>query len=249
MTQELAKVQIENLIVNPKKIETIAVGDIDSLSRISKDIGYTQAIWNEESITLLNGANSTILEFRPEYNESISMFFGRDRKSRFEDSNTQIRVWEGDYSPIEFTKANLVKFLKTYLKADQPELYEAIQNFKFKESKEQTERLLSLDDDNYVSTETSQTNVNIPAEFELDLPILDSLGSGTQVIIKMKFQAKVVTKKDDYGHEDPKGKKVVQLRCLNAREVLRDTMKGFLRMLPESIPRYYGKYSIRGLKE
>lgn len=243
----ITPIKIDNLIVNPKTRQEIVVGDLDSLERVSKEItDSTRAVWNEEEIVLMNRDPSMIVRFRPELNPSVAMFFLRDERRRgsniFGDKN-MVRVWEGDYEPVEFTRANLVKFLRAYLKTDDPKLLEAIQNLKVRESHTRTETLIDLSDDNFEATEKQVSQTNIPAKFTLDLPLIETPVSSQEVVVTMQFEATVVSKKDDYGREQ-QNKKVIVLRCLNARQVLRDVMKGFLTQLPETIPKYYGKLNI-----
>lgn len=63
--------------------------------------------------------------------------------------------------------------------------------------------------------------------------------------MKLEFEASVVKDEDRYGQE--KGKKYVQLQCLNGREVMRDLMRGYLLQLPKGMPQYYGRLSIEAL--
>lgn len=244
------RIEVENLVVNPREKRELAIGDTESFRRIADETRGIQAVlWNEECIALITKDPSTVITFRPEFNPSVAMFFQREHKresaSLFGSGQIGIRVWEGDYEPIKFTKANLLKFIKKYGLTDNAALAESIQEMKITESKIRTEKMIALDDDNFSATEEQVVRSNIPTTFSLEVPLIDNGGSET-VNATLNFEAMVTMAENQYG--ETKGKKAIQLRCVNAREVLRDLMKGYAANLPQGIPKYYGRLAIEAMR-
>jgi hypothetical protein len=248
--KELAtRIDVQNLVVNPRQKREIAIGDTDSFARVAKDtVGISAILWNEGYIALLTKDPSTIISFRPEINESISMFFTRaERRSERDLFGREVgsRVWEGDYEPVRFSKGNLLKFLKQYSQGDSDsKLIESVKEMKITERHSRTEKMISLDDENFQATEEQIMQTNIPTKFNLELPIIET--ASEKVSVKLEFEAQVVTNKDRFSEEH--GKKLIELRCVNARKVLHDLMKGYTNLLPNNIPRYYGRLSIQALE-
>lgn len=244
--KSLEKIRIDSLIVNPKIRREILLGDIDSLIKISKKTNQIEGIiWNEESITLLTQDPSITIQFKPEFLPTTRVFFRRDDSRRGGGyGESPINVWEGEYEPVKFTKANLAKFLRSTIKSDNSELMKAITKFKIRESTARTETMIDMSDDSYDSQEKVRAETNIPKMFTLELPIIEKLSAGREITASLDFEASVETMKDSYGSEDKKGRKVILLRCLNSRVVMRNVMEGFLKELPENIPRYYGKLGV-----
>ncbi|MDE1854321.1 MAG: hypothetical protein KGI38_11330 [Thaumarchaeota archaeon] len=190
-TDLATRIQVENLVVNPREKRELAIGDMDSFERIAKDtIGIQAVLWNEEYIAMVTKDPSTIITFRPEFNPSVAMFFMRENKRESYAMNgapVGVRVWEGDYEPVKFTKANLLKFIKQYGLADNAPLIESVQEMKITESKTRTEKMISLDDDNFQATEEQILKTNIPTKFSLDLPLIQS--PETKAIVTLAFEA------------------------------------------------------------
>lgn len=248
-TELATRIEVENLVVNPREKRELAIGDTESFRRIADETKGIQAVlWNEECIALITKDPSTIITFRPEFNPSVAMFFMRENKrertSLFGELQA-VRVWEGDYEPVKFTKANLLKFIKKYGLSDNASLIESVQEMKITESKVRTEKMISLDDDNFSATEEQVVRSNIPTTFSLEVPLIDN-GGAEKVTVTLNFEAMVTTAEERYG--ETKGKKAIQLRVTNAREVLRDLMKGYTGNLPSGIPKYYGRLSIEAMK-
>lgn len=247
--EELAsRIQVENLVVNPRTKREIAIGDADSFVRVTKDTrGISAILWNEEGITILTKDYSTIITFRPELNQSVTMFFTREHKrenTSFFGQQTGTRVWEGDFEPIKFSKGNLVKFLKKYTIKENEELMKAIQSMKITEHKSRTETMIDLNnDDNYQAQEERITTTNIPAKFTLEVPLIEN--AFEQNYASLEFEAKVVQEEDRYSND--KGKKYIQLRCVNARQVLKQIMQDYTERLPKNIPRYYGRLNLESI--
>lgn len=244
------RIDVQTLVVNPRQKREIAIGDTESFTRVAKDtVGISAILWNEACIVLLTKDPSTILTFRPEINPSVGMFFARGEKRMGGNAWTGeigIRVWEGDFEPVRFTKSYLLKFLKRYTLKENTKLISAVQEMKITEHYARTEKMIELDDQNFQATEEQVMQTNIPTKFSLEVPLIQ--GSNEKVYVSLDFEAEVVTNEDRYDRES-KGKKLIQLRCVNGRQVLHDLMKGYTDMLPKEIPRYYGRLSIESLRE
>jgi hypothetical protein len=236
--------------VNPRQKREIAVGDADSFERIGKEtVGIQAILWNEACIALVTRDPSTVITFRPEINSTVAMFFCRDEKRSersFSGKEIGVRVWEGDFEPVRFTKSNLLKFLQRYSLKEENKLLESIKNMKVTERHVTTEKMISLeDDDNFRATEEQVLQTNIPTKFSLEVPLIDAADG--KLFVSLDFQAQVITSEDRYGEQ--KGKKLIELRCLNSRQVLHDLMRKYADLLPKSIPRYYGRLAIQMMGE
>lgn len=204
---------------------------------VKQSAGVKGIMWNEMEIGLILEDRHTVIRYEPTIHPYAVIFF--EKRNKRSDDDDQMRVWEGEFEPVQFTKQNLLKFLNLVEITDAPkEVLEAIKNMKVQERRKQ-EDTISLDDDSSKMVVEESLQTNIPKRFSLMIPVSDDyLG-------KFEFEAKVAKKKDSYGRED-QHKKVIVLRCLNARQVLRDRMEQVLRMLPQEIPRYYGKMVVSG---
>jgi hypothetical protein len=182
-----------------------------------------------------------VISFTPEFHPCSEMFFNREEKrghmSLFGEDKG-IRIWEGDYEPIQFNKSNLLKFLKKYAEYFEPSIEQAIKNLKVTEGRLETSEMLSLDDDDNVRTVLEETkSANIPRTFKAIMPLFGDFK------VELDFEACVTKKQDRYGN-DEKGKNVIQLRVSNAREAIQQVMKEILSRFPEKIPKYYGRTDI-----
>lgn len=233
---------VETLVVNPRQQHELIAGTFGDMTQLSSSLkGIAMAVWNEEEIALVSPDMRPIVRFRPEFNPSLAMFFTREekRERRFLEDDG-VRVWEGDYEPVKFTKANLVKFLNRYAKgAEASSVVEAVKAFKVHESKSRTESMISLDDENFQALEEQRLETNIPRQFQLEVPLIDT--PREQVSLSLEFEASVVRKEDMPYHEKEDYRKYIQLRCVNARQVLSKLMEEYMNRIPREIPRYYGK--------
>jgi hypothetical protein len=120
----------------------------------------------------------------------------------------------------------------------------AIQNMKITEHKSRTETMIDLNnDDNYSAQEENITSTNIPANFTLEVPLIEN--AFEQAYVSLDFEAKVIVSDEEYGKD--KGKKFIQLRCLNARQVLKQIMQDYVSKMPKNIPRYYGRLNYESI--
>lgn len=249
-TTELStRIDVQTLVVNPRQKREIAIGDTESFTRVAKDtVGLSAILWNENCIVLITKDPSTIISFKPEINPSVAMFFARGEKRMGGNAWTGdigIKVWEGDFEPVRFTKSSLLKFLKQYTLTENTKLIEAVKEMKITERHVRTEHMIELDEQNFQATEEQVMQTNIPTKFSLEVPLIQ--GSVEKVYVSLDFEAEVVTNEERYG--EAKGKKLIQIRCLNGRQVLHNLMKGYSEMLPKTIPRYYGRLSIEAMRE
>jgi len=175
---------------------------------------------------------ATAIRFEPEIDQMTREFFQREKKSHYNDySDIGTLVWEGDYQPVRFTKANLLKFIATY-EADVPqEVKDAIKALKIKQTTKTDSILISDGDDGEGERTTDEEKVvtNLPKKFALTMPIAHGVSAN------LEFDAKVV--RDNYG----KGRPTIELRCTNGRQVLQDLMQGIVSQFPAHVPRYYGR--------
>jgi len=78
---------------------------------------------------------------------------------------------------------------------------------------------------------------NLPQQFSLMIPVSDDF------IGKFDFEARIVPKKNEYGHEE-KNVKCIELRMTNARQVLKERMKSIAEQIPAEVPKYYGRMDV-----
>jgi hypothetical protein len=228
------------LIINPPTRPLMAINLGDQLSFISltnQTPNVKGIAWNENDIALILDDRNTIIRYNPETHPYAALFF--EKKDRRSNDDDEMRIWEGEFEPVQFTKQNLLKFLKLFEITDVPkDVIDSIKNMKLLERKTQ-EDVINLDENStkMVIEESSQTN--IPKKFSLQIPLSENY------IGKFEFEAHVAKKKNRFGNEEP-NKNVIVLRCLNGRQVLRDRMIQILNQLPKEIPKYYGKMIISG---
>ena len=107
-----------NLGIIQSRLQRINVGDVESLKNISANSAVTGKItgivWNEEKINLLTDSNDTVLQFYPEINPGVKLFLHKKEARRNDWGGEGPAVWSGEYESIQFTKQNLIRFLKEY---------------------------------------------------------------------------------------------------------------------------------------
>ncbi len=231
-SKEPVAIEVKNLIVSSMPKQEFALGapsDIVDMANSRKDL--EAIVWNEEQISLVTKDRSVAIWFQPEIDQMTREFFTREKKRHYNDFGDQgTTVWEGDYQPVRFTKANLLKFIARY-EADVPqEVKDAIKSLKIKQTNK-TDSILITDDDGEGERTMDEEKVvtNLPKNFALNMPIAHGVSAN------LEFDAKVV--RDNYG----KGRPTIELSCTNARAVLQDLMKGILEQFPEQLPKYYGR--------
>ena len=229
--------EIKNLIVSSAPLRILALGEVKDIVDITgrKQNQVDSIIWNEKEIKLILKDDNTQISFLPEFHPSSEMFFHREEKrnSRWDDE-PGLRIWEGEYEPIQFGKSKLIKFLKKYAEYFEPEVEQAIKNMRVTHKKSEDSEMLSLDDDDNVRTVLEETKTtNIPRNFKALMPLFGGYS------IELDFEAAVVKKTDSYGRE--KNQNAIQLRCTNAREAIRQVMQEIISQFPKEIPKYYGK--------
>lgn len=239
----ISSLEIKNLVVSPMPLRKLVLGEVKDIIDITKrkKKQVESIIWNEQGLKLIVKDENTEISLLPEFHPSSEMFFQRENKRDNDMSlfggNKGIRIWEGEFEPIQFSKSNLIKFLKTYAEYFEPQVEQAIKHMKVTEQKTEGSEMLSLEDDNNVRTVTEETqSTNIPRQFKAIMPLFGGYK------VELDFEACVTKKTNDYGREE--NKRVIELRCLNARERIRQVMQEILSQFPEDIPKYYGKTEI-----
>ena len=191
-------------------------------------------MWSENCITLVAQNRFVVGCYEPALTPVAKMFFSHENKR----GRDERRIWEGEFDPVLFTKQNLLKFLKTVEMTNAPrEIIEAIRNMKVTEKKEVASTInLNETSEKTVIEESEETN--LPTRFSLTIPVSDDFAG------KFDFEAKVVPARDRYDNED-KNKKAIELRVINARQVLRARMESIVAQIPAEVPRYYGRMDVR----
>ncbi len=239
---EVARIlKIDNLTVSPLPQMRINCGDAVSFVKLAeKTPEIVGVMWNEEKISLMLNDRTTLIQFYPEINPITSVFLqkkdNRRKDNIFGMPNDSPIVWDGEFEPIQFTKSNLIKFLKTQKTSLPDEVMFAIKNMQVTEKKTHDTEMLSLDNDDERTIMEETTVTNIPRQFSIDLPVSENY------IGKFQFEVSVVSIKDNYDRDTKK--KGMLLRCINARSVLRDMMQQITSRLPKEIPLYYGALSL-----
>lgn len=236
-----AQIEIKNLVVSPLPMKHILLGDPEGLVKMVGNRDDVEGIlWSEGAICVMVDGN-TQLTFKPELYPQAQMFFGREEKRRnMYDEDAGVRVWEGEFEPVQFLKKHFLKFLEKYSNQIPEEVVKAIKKLRVTEKREEKSEMLDLEGDRSVTTEYEEKSTNLPREFTLEIPISHNF------VGELHFEATVKKKTDTYGHE--KKGKIIEVRCTNAREVLRDMMKNIVNQLPENIPRYYGALRVESQK-
>jgi hypothetical protein len=245
MTQELQKISVTDIMSvqdtkaqMPTPVTVLSVGiDKDFIEMANNSRNSIAGImWNENGITLVNQNRFVVARYQPIITPTASMFLERHKKRDRDDEFK--RIWEGEFVPVQFTKQNLLKFLKTVEMVDAPkEIIDAIKNMKVLERKEQNESI-SLDEDSSKMVVEESMQTNLPSRFNLMIPVSDDF------VGKFEFEAKVVKKKKEYGGYE-ENKKAIELRVVNARVVLKQRMESIIKQLPQDIPKYYGSMNVR----
>ena len=225
-------IEVKNLIVASMPEQEVVIGSPDDIIAISKSRCDVKAIiWSEEELSLMLDDRSMAIRFEPEIDSMTRKFFKRENKSHYNDfADIGVVVWEGDYQPVRFTKANLLKFIATY-EADVPqEVKDAIKALKIKQTTK-TDSILITDEEGEGERTMDEEKVvtNLPKKFALKMPVAHGVSAN------LEFDATVV--RDNYG----KGRPTIELRCTNGRQILQDLMQGIICQFPPEVPRYYGR--------
>jgi len=233
-------IRAQRVIMAPQPRLNLALGDIESMSKVTGALKPTAIVWNEQQICLMTRDRNSYVVFRPEIDPMAASFFKHEGTKKrggsifFGIQGTN--VWEGEFEPVVFAKRTLFKFFKEH-KTDLPDhVVAAIKNMQYSETKKTDEEMLAIDSDDKRTVTEERSNTNIPKEFTVTMQLTKEISAD------LRFEAKVGNVIDRNGYETKE--KGIQLRCLNAREVLRDMMENYLAQLPADIPRYYGMLSL-----
>lgn len=227
--------EIKNLLVSPLPIRELIIGEVQNIVDIThqKQNEIDCAIWNEKGIAIIFKQDNTELIFAPEFHPSSEMFFQRREKYGRNRDGDMIRVWDGDYDPIQFAKGDLIKFLNRYSEYFDPIIEKSIKNLRVTHKKTEESEMLDLDEQSHRTVTEVENTTNIPRQFEVSLPLFGNYN------VMLNFEACVTKKVDQYG--SVKNQNVIEINVTNGREAVRDVMLDILKKFPESIPKYYGK--------
>lgn len=238
--KSIQPLNIQYLVVSPAPQRDIALGNVEGLTEfITQNKPSIQMIvWNESEISIFTTNSNIEVKFQPEYHLASSVFFSREEKRRRgygEDSG--VKVWEGEFEPVQFGKRILLKFLDKYSEYFDEDIKEAIKNLKVTSKRIEQTEMLSLDDEIERTVEETEESSNLPRKFTAIMPMFGDYRA------ELHFEAQVKYKEDDYGHKSKR--KIIEVRCVNAREAIQDVMNQVLSNVPEDIPRYYGRMAVR----
>lgn len=229
-------IEIKNLIVSPQPRRRIALGRakefMDLIERKPQTIN--SIIWNEGGISLFTDEANTELMFTPEYHPASKIFFNpcdNRNQDMFSDDFGK-RIWEGEFESVQFGKRALLKFLDKYADYFDDEIKEAVKNLRVSQKRSSQTEMLSLDTKSERTVEEYHEDTNLPSKFTALMPLFENIK------VELHFEAKVVKKEDRYGNAG--NKNVIEVRCINSKEALRDAMENLVSQMPEGIPKYYG---------
>jgi hypothetical protein len=111
-----AMVTVQNISIAPPPMVRLNLGSIQSFSRVFQNEAVVKKIlgivWNEDMIGLITSDRSTVIKFRPEIDPSVKQFMDRPNNRRMTEDGDDFNVWKGNFVPVEFSKSDLIKFLK-----------------------------------------------------------------------------------------------------------------------------------------
>ena len=228
-------VKIRNLITTPPALRRIALGDIAALDGWVQKMRHQidAVLWSEEEICLVLNEPDMEVKFHPEIHPATAVFLSREDKR---DRDDKVRIWEGEFEPVRFSKTDLLRFLKLNAAYFDAEVQKAVKELQVSERKSQRTELISLDDDDsYRDVQEQVQDTNLPRHFHASMPLYGDIA------VDLDFEAKVIPAKDRYGNDTSGPKKQIQLRVVNGREALKMAMAQVLAGLPPEIPTYYGR--------
>ncbi|MFZ0698696.1 MAG: hypothetical protein WAN74_00650 [Thermoplasmata archaeon] len=229
------RLEIQHLSIGVSPKLDLAFGEARGLvAWVDRTPGVSAIVWNEGRIGVICPDLTTEITFEPEIAPEAEQFFQHAQERDGEGT----KIWSGDCEPVWFSRADLLKFVRQH-QAQMPEnVQEALRALKVRTSSTHDNEMLSLDAGSGSRTvEEERTETNVPKRFTLRLPLADGFSGDLDI------EAEIGRKKDRYGN--PEGAIGIRLRCVNARQVLRDLMGGVLKQLPPDIPQYYGRSKVQ----
>jgi hypothetical protein len=232
-------------VVQPR-LQRLNIGDVDSFKSIATNnsvIGcITGVVWNEEKISLLTDSSNIVIQFYPEINPGVKLFLHRKESRRNEWSGEGPIVWNGEYDSVQFTKQNLIKFLKQYAAGSIDDILKHVKSTKITAKRVEDEEFIDLDGDTTRATLEESVSTNVPKKFTVEMPLLYNLDGTPYISTKLEFDVSVAKKRDDYGRAS--NTMVFELSCTNARKALQGMMISILEGLPSGMPKYYGARTV-----
>jgi hypothetical protein len=235
---------VNSINITPAQQERINIGDVESFKGLIKNpsiIGnVTGIVWNEEKICVITDVTNLVLQFTPEINPGVSIFM--QRKSNRRNYETDTVIWGGEFDTVQFTKQDLIKFLKTYSDGLPPALLKEIQKTKIQERISEDEELISLDGDIVRTTTETALETNVPKKFSIMMPLIYDITGKPLISGSLDFELAVGKKSDDYGRKT--NQRTFLVTCTNGRKVLQGMMHQILDNTPKEIPKYYGNRAL-----
>jgi len=219
---------VYQITVAPPPLLKIHLGDVESLGRYVRTRKDAVAVvWSETELRVILGDSSHVLTYRPEIMAEAEQFFHREEKrERLRAFEVGSKVWQGDFEPVKFRRADLRKFLEAHSTDVPADVVTGLSRLKISESEEE-----SGEEGRIVSVSAAKSN--FPSKFKVTLEVFPGIAT------ELQFESKVCSLDEGYGrHSRAMG---LELRCVNARETLRRAMSAALAEIPDSIPKYYGR--------
>lgn len=236
-------ISIKNLSVGQLPLAKIGFGDIHGLAAYTAGVERRKSsrpvlLWNEDAICFYSGNPSEEVTFQPELHPRVDIFFQRqeERHNWQEDKQGKrenIKVWEGDYVPVQFKKRRLIQWLRENEAIFEDNVLASIKSLRVSAKASEESQMLSLDNDDERQVRENTTDTNLPPRFSGRVPLL----AWGDYMATLDFEAEVVLDRSDG--------RVIQLRVTNGRQVKRGLMEYMLAQLPADLPRYYGAMKIQ----
>jgi hypothetical protein len=205
----------------------VHLGDADFFGRyVATRQDAIAVVWNESGARVLLRDSSHVLTYRPEITSDAEQFFSREEKRHQQpDGSLGPKVWEGDFEPVQFTRAKLRRFLEAHATDVPDDVVRGLARLKL-----DTTEVESDAEDGYAQVRSQRST--FPKEITVNLELMP----GT--VVPLRFETQTCSLDGQFGRRT--GVMGIELRCLNAREVLRDAIGIALSRLPPELPRYYG---------
>lgn len=219
--------------VAPPPLLKVHLGDTESLGRyVRTRSDATAAVWDETGLRVILGDAFHVLTYQPEITQEAEQFFRREER-RHTKPNGELgpKIWDGDFEPVKFLRSKLRQFLEAHASDVPPDVVASLSRLKLTASDEE-----SGDDGRLVTV--SAVKSNFPRRFGVTLEVFPGVAT------RLEFEATPCSMREEYSGRS--GTMGMELRCLNARRVLREAMGAALAELPDGIPRYYGRSPVPG---
>lgn len=205
----------------------------DFIAATNMTEGIKGAVWNEKGITLILNDRYTTIKYEPTLHPLAEMFLHPQGMEYG-------HQWCGEFKPVKFTKADLVKFLKSIeIYGGTEELVKEVIDMKMRESRHERDTI-SLDEEKTSTFVEESFSTNIPKRFSLRIPVTpDFIG-------EFRFETTIEKPSE---RASGAGNKLIVLTCLNPMDLLRANVQHVMDGIPKDIPRLYGTMEIKSRGE